>query len=61
MHNVKRILAAWGVLGTTGSAAAAPRSGAILVVHEWGTFASFQDADGTTIAGINVDDEPFSP
>ncbi|HEX6396908.1 MAG TPA: hypothetical protein VFZ95_05755 [Steroidobacteraceae bacterium] len=29
-----------------------------LVVHEWGTFTSFQDADGRTIAGINVDDEP---
>lgn len=29
-----------------------------LVVHEWGTFTSFQDADGHTIAGINVDDEP---
>ena len=29
-----------------------------LVVHEWGTFTSFQDADGATIAGINVDDEP---
>lgn len=29
-----------------------------LVVHEWGTFTSFQDANGTTIAGINVDDEP---
>jgi hypothetical protein len=29
-----------------------------LVVHEWGTFTSFQDADGRTIAGLNVDDEP---
>jgi len=29
-----------------------------LVVHEWGTFTSFQDARGRTIAGINVDDEP---
>ena len=29
-----------------------------LVVHEWGTFTSFQDANGATIAGINVDDEP---
>jgi hypothetical protein len=29
-----------------------------LVVHEWGTFTSFQDRDGKTIAGINVDDEP---
>lgn len=31
---------------------------AALVVHEWGTFTSFQDSRGTTIAGINVDDEP---
>jgi hypothetical protein len=29
-----------------------------LVVHEWGTFTSFQDPRGATIAGINVDDEP---
>lgn len=29
-----------------------------LVVHEWGTFTSFQDAGGATIPGINVDDEP---
>src|SRR5262245_54098652 len=32
--------------------------GADLVVHEWGTFTSFQDADGRTISGLNVDDEP---
>lgn len=30
----------------------------VLVVHEWGTFTSFQDARGATIPGINVDDEP---
>ena len=29
-----------------------------LVVHEWGTFTSFQDERGATIAGINVNDEP---
>jgi len=29
-----------------------------LIVHEWGTFTSFQDANGATISGINVDDEP---
>jgi hypothetical protein len=29
-----------------------------LLVHEWGTFTSFQDSNGVTIAGINVDDEP---
>ncbi len=29
-----------------------------LIVHEWGTFTSFQDSNGATISGINVDDEP---
>ena len=29
-----------------------------LVVHEWGTFTSFQDEQGKTIGAINVDDEP---
>ncbi len=29
-----------------------------LVVHEWGTFTSFQVEQGQTIPGINVDDEP---
>jgi len=29
-----------------------------LIVHEWGTFTSFQDSVGSTISGINVDDEP---
>jgi hypothetical protein len=29
-----------------------------LVVHEWGTFTSFQDSAGATISGVNVDDEP---
>ena len=29
-----------------------------MVVHEWGTFTSFQDEQGQTIPGINVDDEP---
>lgn len=37
---------------------AAPTSDEALVVHEWGTFTSFQDSKGATIAGINVDDEP---
>jgi hypothetical protein len=31
---------------------------ASLVIHEWGTFTSFQDNQGLTISGINVDDEP---
>jgi hypothetical protein len=29
-----------------------------LIIHEWGTFTSFQDSRGRTIPGINVDDEP---
>lgn len=37
---------------------AAAAQGSKLVVHEWGTFTSFQDENGRTIAGINVDDEP---
>lgn len=36
----------------------AASSDADLVVHEWGTFTSFQSEEGATIAGINVDDEP---
>jgi hypothetical protein len=37
-----------------------PHAGAAetLVVHEWGTFTSFQDEQGVAISGINVDDEP---
>jgi len=40
------------------SIAATPVLCADLIVHEWGTFTSFQDARGQTIPGINVDDEP---
>jgi hypothetical protein len=29
-----------------------------LIVHEWGTFTSFQDERGRAIGGINTDDEP---
>lgn len=29
-----------------------------LVIHEWGTFTSLQDETGSTIGGINTDDEP---
>src|SRR6476646_10155233 len=29
-----------------------------LVVHEWGTFTSYQDEQGRAIGGINADDEP---
>jgi hypothetical protein len=42
-------------------AVAAPRRDGAMVVHEWGTFTSFQDRDGATISGINVDDEPVPP
>src|SRR5688572_31645620 len=40
------------------SAAQPPAPSASLVIHEWGTFTSFQDSQGRTIPGINVDDEP---
>ena len=43
------------------SLAAAHSASPPLVVHEWGTFTSFQDVEGRTIAGINVDDEPVPP
>jgi hypothetical protein len=46
------------VLGLIACCVAPAGAAAPLVVHEWGTFTSFQDADGRTIAGINVDDEP---
>jgi len=29
-----------------------------LVIHEWGTFTSFQDEAGRSLGGINSDDEP---
>src|SRR6476659_1533160 len=29
-----------------------------IVVHEWGTFTSYQDESGRAIGGINTDDEP---
>ena len=32
-----------------------------LVVHEWGTFTSLQNGNGTPIGGINIDDEPLPP
>ena len=48
---------AGALLAVTASASAQADS-ARLVVHEWGTFTSFQDERGATIAGINVDDEP---
>lgn len=40
------------------SAAQAPANPVSLVIHEWGTFTSFQDNRGLTISGVNVDDEP---
>ncbi len=36
----------------------APAAQPDLVVHEWGTFTSLQDENGTAIGGINTDDEP---
>jgi hypothetical protein len=55
----RTLIVAWmmGLLPAVTAGAASP----FLVVHEWGTFTSFQDSDGTTIAGINVDDEPVPP
>ncbi len=40
------------------SAASTHSDPATLIIHEWGTFTSFQDDHGLTISGINVDDEP---
>jgi hypothetical protein len=34
-------------------------SAADLVVHEWGTFTSFQDETGSAFTGINAEDEPL--
>lgn len=51
-----RTIAAFVMLGLAGVPAEAET--AALVVHEWGTFTSFQDSNGATISGINVDDEP---
>jgi len=45
----------------TSAVGAAPATKAVpasLLVHEWGTFTSFQDHNGKSIGGINVDDEP---
>jgi hypothetical protein len=56
-------LAAGMTLAATAMAAPAKQAAtkavfADLLVHEWGTFTSFQDRGGRTIGGINVDDEP---
>src|SRR6187455_554925 len=53
MNNVKV-----AVLGLIACCVAPAGAASPLVVHEWGTFTSFQDAEGRTISGINVDDEP---
>jgi hypothetical protein len=55
MKRTLSILAVW-VLCIP--AAPLARSASDLIVHEWGTFTSFQDDRGVTISGINVDDEP---
>src|SRR5262245_19600314 len=31
----------------------------VLLVHEWGTFTSLQDEQGSELSGINTDDEPL--
>jgi hypothetical protein len=49
------------VLAVTGVATAGARAGSPLVVHEWGTFTSFQDEDGDAFNHINTDDEPVPP
>jgi hypothetical protein len=47
------------LLAAVAMAIAQPSAAAAsLVIHEWGTFTSFQDSRGRTIPGINVDDEP---
>jgi hypothetical protein len=32
-----------------------------VIVHEWGTFTSLQDAEGRALGAVNVDDEPVPP
>jgi hypothetical protein len=55
---MQRILAL-AILTTAAVLCAEARANAsTLIIHEWGTFTSFQDDRGATIAGINVDDEP---
>jgi len=56
-----RCLTLAAVLGAGCYAPAVLAAAPALVVHEWGTFTSFQDPNGTAIAGINVDDEPVPP
>jgi hypothetical protein len=61
--NPKRILviSVFSAAAALVLAVAVARAAETLVVHEWGTFTSFQDPDGVTIPGINVDDEPVPP
>tara|TARA_R110002096_G_scaffold18401_13_gene62719 strand:- start:7565 stop:8806 length:1242 start_codon:yes stop_codon:yes gene_type:complete len=40
---------------------AAPIPSGDYVVHEWGTFTSINGSDGTTLAGIQKDEEPLPP
>src|SRR5687767_11847941 len=50
---------AWLAIFTLILAVAMPvRAGERLVVHEWGTFTSFQDENGDAFSHINTDDEP---
>ncbi len=41
-----------------GAACAPGHAAETLVVHEWGTFTSFQDEKGAAIGRLNIDDEP---
>ena len=54
---MKEILASFLVASAFALCSSAAANGN-LIVHEWGTFTSFQSEEGITIAGINVDDEP---
>src|SRR5687768_13958704 len=56
------ILAAFLTVHTCALGAfASPEKTDKLVVHEWGTFTSFQDEDGRAIGGLNNDEEPLPP
>src|SRR3954468_9398217 len=49
----------WTVVLFAAIVSARTASAADLVVHEWGTFTSFQDEKGSAFTGINAEDEPL--
>lgn len=55
---MKRILALAILTAAVGAIDESCAGASSLIVHEWGTFTSYQDERGATISGINVDDEP---